>query len=247
MKGLSRILCALALLVVAVPSTHARPARAIVMDCWNQQALVPISRVQAQSYLPEGFAPSVGALGQSAVPYLYVETIQCGQEQAPELELGVISLAVEPPSESAAPEAADLYILDVVGSGARVGALQKLLCLDVLEAGEIDTVQDPDKDLGGVSTGTSDVSGNELDLTFNVVTNGTETAGGAPMRWHFQTEDGFDYFDSYQQESYISLGGGRVQFHQPYRDLPPVVSAIAFYDEIAGIIFAPSAACKAQR
>ena len=228
-------------------SGYAGPARTIVMDCWNQQALIPISRDQAQSYLPEEFAPGVGAAGQSAVPWLYVETIQCGDEQAPELELGVISLAVEPPPESAAPEGGDRYILDVVGSGARVRALEKLLCLHGLDAGEIDTVHDPDKDYGGVSRGSSDVSGTKLDLTFDVTTNGTETAQGYPMRWHFQSTDGFDYFDAFQQESYISVGGGHVEFHRAYRDLPPVASAVAFYDHAAGIIFSPSPACKAQR
>jgi hypothetical protein len=229
-----------ALLVVAiaaaslVPATagDARPRTTHFKDCIVQKVLLPITREQAQSYLPEGFSPVAGVLGQPETTNLEFVTFTCGDSDSPELDLVLAMLLVEAPARYGSQGMSEQFILDMVGAGPRLKELTKAVCIeDFVQKGEIATdialeILEGDT---GFGLGTTTVESPVLSGTFDSYVGGQLDPASSSVRSFYERGGKIRYFDSAHSLTFLGLGVGDAVLTSGYRDLTPVAEGAAIF------------------
>ena len=248
-KARKRVLPILLVMSFAITASGAgaRARNPIFYGCRNQTVGIEMTRSQAQSYLPEGFEPSVGAASQEAVVHFYVSTLVCGRNiSTPDLELATTYLSVRPPEDykSKSPRTVHYFLLDGVISGSEASRLQRYLCADAfLSEGTIDSNQQMDTTDASISRGTSAVDSETLSFRLSVVDSGAASSGAGSIRWIYEQGGRIRHFDYAIYRHYLSVGTGHVQFTAPYRDLPPAAPGPSFYN-LEDISFTAPIGCR---
>jgi hypothetical protein len=217
-------------------------------DCVSQKVLVPVTRGQAQGYLPKGFSPTVGAAGQSEQVYFEFVSLMCGDQNLPVLSLVAALITVKAPARYSSEETLEQYVIDIAGAGTGLRPLATAMCVsDVVVDGQITSSHRIDRAEVGTARGNTTVESPALVATFDVAASGTDYADGSAVRWLYERDGKISYFDSAYSINFLGVGSSVIRFSQPYLDFPPVVPAGAIYDAHDQMMFVPPSDCRSTR
>jgi hypothetical protein len=232
--------------LVPTPSGQAVPARPrFVSDCIDQTTLIPMTRQQAQTYLPEGFSPVGGVVGQGQQVYFEFMSLRCGDLNLPTLELVVAFVGVEAPERYSNDDTPERFIIDMVGEGSSLPGMSRALCMEnVAVHGEVSSTHTMNRTEFGSARGSSTVESPVLFANFNLAASGTDSTAGGAVRWLYERDGKIDYFDSAYSVNFTSIGSSTVRFLDTYLDFPPVAQGFGFYDAYDQMMFVPPPGCR---
>lgn len=252
---MARARTVLLLLVVAAATLapaagHARSTRpkpVFTNDCSSHELLVPMTRQQAQSYLPKGFTPTTGAADLEEQVYLSFATLQCHGPVGQELRLVVSFMHVNAPKRYAHPDTDEIFIFAVTGEGAGLDRFARALCAeDVIGEGDMRVTSSIARSDAGVGRGSTEVASEVLSASMNVATGGAPINRAGARRWIYPRGDGYGFFDEAHSLNFISLGAGNIVFTEPFLDLPPALAGGGIIDVYEQMMFTPPPTCRAR-
>ena len=242
MKRLLVFITAASLIVPGV-SADAMPAgKDYRTRCQTLSATVPVTREQAQSYLPPGFRSMQGSADQEEVPYVYISSFVCGEDLAsPSLTMAAAGLLAQPPKRYQMGDSGANFVLAATIGGPEAQRFETSYCLEDLfvDGGEI--AQAEHAKSVDVLAGQSTVASEVLSLTMETGTVTIMAGEPSTTRWFYEGDNGVEFFDWWEIRDYVRLGSGTVRFDQPFLDLPLAAAGPALAEE--GQLVIPARKC----